>query len=345
MQAFASEPLPEVETPSARNWIRVLGAYKTPRIQRSVLELALTFLPLFALWGAAIWLMSVNIWLSLAPSVLAGLFLVRVFLIQHDCAHGAFFKNRMTNDWVGRVLGVFTLTPHDPWQRSHLVHHSGHGNLERRGVGDVLTLTVEEYHARDFIGRFRYRLYRHPIVLFGLGPAFLFLIHHRLPFGSMKSGKRYWINTLASNLAVLAFASAGVWAFGWAEFLVPFFVAVITGATAGVWLFYVQHQFEQTSWDEEGDWQLHEAALYGSSHYDLPQPLRWITANIGIHHVHHLYSRIPFYNLPKVLKAHPELRDTGRITLLDSLKTVNLKLWDERSRRLISFKEARAQIS
>ncbi len=327
----------------AGKWIKTLGAYRQPKLSRSIFELVVTFGPFFLLWGAALWATTISYWLVLPISVVTGGFLVRLFLIQHDCSHGAFFKSRPANEWLGRIIGVLTLTPFDTWKRSHLIHHGSHGNLDLRGVVDVYTLTIEEYNALSPWGQFGYRLYRHPFILFGIGPIFLFLLHHRLPIGLMRAGGKYWLSTMATNVAIAAVIAAGIWAFGWLPFLVIYLSTISVGAITGVWLFYVQHQFEDTVWDSAQDWKLQEAALYGSSHYDLPLVLRWMTANIGIHHVHHLYSRIPFYRLPAVLRDHPSLADIRRITLWQSFKTARLKLWDGQRRRLVSFKDARRQ--
>ena len=233
--------------------------------------------------------LSVSHWLALALAILNGGFLVRVFVIQHDCGHGAFLKNRQAQDWIGRVLGVMTLTPYAVWRRTHSIHHAQHGNLDQRGIGDVLTLTIEEYRARSPFWRLMYRLYRHPVVLFVLGPSYLFILQNRLPFGLMKSGWRYWTSAMGTNAMIGIAIGLLVWFGGFLPVLVIFLPTSIIGATIGVWLFYVQHQFEETHWSKGEDWQLHDAALEGSSHYILPQPLRWFSGNIGIHHVHHLY--------------------------------------------------------
>lgn len=327
---------------SARQWINTLKSYRAPSISRSSFELAVTIIPFILIWAAAVWVSSFNFWLALPLCLLGGGFLVRLFLIQHDCSHAAFFKTRHTNTWVGRIIGVFTLTPFDMWQRSHLIHHGEHGNLDARGVGDIYTLTVDEYNAKTWWGRLMYRLYRNPAVLFGIGPVFIFLLHHRLPIGGMTKGVRYWMSTMLTNLALLVILVAGTWMLGWLPFLMTYLIMACVAAISGVWLFYVQHQFEHTTWETSENWQVHDAALYGSSHYVLPPVLRWMTANIGIHHVHHLYSRIPFYRLPAVLKDHPPLAEIQKITVWESLKTVRLKLWDAKNKRLVSFSEARA---
>jgi omega-6 fatty acid desaturase (delta-12 desaturase) len=273
-------------------WTKILARYREPSRTRSIAELVITIVPLVLLWVLMWATLDLGYWFCLLLAVPAAGLLVRVFMIQHDCGHGAFFRHRLANDWVGRVLGVLTLTPYDFWRRTHAIHHASSGNLDQRGIGDIDTLTVREYLALSRWGRLRYRLYRHPLVMFGIGP---FLLVH-LPI-------------------------------------------MLLAASVGVWLFYVQHQFEDTFWAEDRAWNVQTAALHGSSHYDLPGILRWFSANIGVHHVHHLCSRIPYYRLPEVLRAHPELVATGRLTLIESLCCVRLVLWDEGKRRLISFRE------
>jgi omega-6 fatty acid desaturase (delta-12 desaturase) len=334
----------DLATPDTRRWTRILGSYRTPNHARSVAELVITALPLVTLWTAAWFTFSLGYaWASLLIAIPAAGFLLRLFMIQHDCGHGTFFANRLANDWVGRVIGVLTLTPYDWWRRTHAIHHATTGNLDRRGIGDIDTLTVREYQARSWRGRLKYRLYRHPLVMFVVGPAYLFFLQHRLPVGLMRDGWQPWASTMATNLAIALIAAALTWFIGIKAFLLVHLPIMLLAATTGVWVFYVQHQFEQTAWERDERWNLHEAALYGSSHYDLPVLLRWFTANIGVHHVHHLCSRIPFYRLPRVLRDHPELREVGHITLLQSFRCVRLVLWDEAQHRLVSFREIRAR--
>ncbi len=324
----------------ARDWMRVLAGYRSPDQRRSFVELAITVAPLFLLW-AGMWVaLSWSYWLSILLALPTAGFLVRLFMIQHDCGHGAFFRERRLNDWVGRAIGVLTMTPYDYWRRSHNMHHAGSGNLARRGIGDIVTLTVGEYMALSRWRRFRYRLYRHPAVMFGIGPAYLFLVQQRLPIGAMRD-KAEWTSIMATNAAIAVAVAIFVWLIGLVPFLLLHLPVILLAAAIGVWLFYVQHQFEETFWAEDVDWSHPEAALHGSSHYDLPGVLRWFTANIGIHHVHHLASRIPYYRLPSVLRDHPELADIGRLTLGESIRCVRLVLWDEARRKLISFREAR----
>jgi omega-6 fatty acid desaturase (delta-12 desaturase) len=327
----------------ARGWTQVLLRYREPNLLRSIVELGITFGPLVVLW-VLMWLFYSlgHWWLTLVLAVPAAGFLVRLFMIQHDCGHGAFFSHRVANDWTGRALGVLTLTPYDFWRRTHSIHHATSGNLERRGIGDIDTLTVREYLALSRWGRLRYRLYRHPAVMFGIGPAYLFIVQHRLPVGLMSSGLAPWLSTIGTNAAVALIAGVLIWQIGLGAFVLVHLPIMLLAATMGVWLFYVQHQFEHTQWAHNETWDLHEVALHGSSYYVLPGILSWFTANIGIHHVHHLCSKIPYYRLPRVLREHPELGTIGRLTLWDSIKCVRLVLWDEHAKKLISFREMRS---
>jgi len=327
---------------AGRNWTKILATYREPSSLRSIFEIAITVLPFAALW-VVIWaLLDHAYWLSLLLAVPAAGFLVRLFMIQHDCGHGSFFRHRLANDWIGRVIGVLTLTPYDLWRRSHAAHHASAGNLDGRGIGDIATLTLREYRSRSFWGRLGYRLYRHPAVMFTLGPAHLFLLQHRFPVGFMRSGWLPWISTMATNVALTAMVSLLMWLIGIKAFLIVHLPIMLLAASIGVWLFYVQHQFEKTSWDREPNWNFQDAALHGSSHYDLPAILRWFTANIGMHHVHHVCSRIPYYRLPRVLRDYPEPKDLNRLTLVDSFRCVRFTLWDEKRRLLISFREAQS---
>ncbi len=325
----------------ARGLMQGLARYREPNHGRSAVEILITIVPLVLLWLLMWCALDVGYGLYLLLAVPAAGFLVRLFMIQHDCGHGAFFRHRQANDWVGRAIGVLTMTPYDFWRRTHAVHHATSGNLGRRGIGDVDTLTVAEYLSLSRMGRLRYRLYRHPLVMFGLGPAYIFLLRQRLPIGLMRGGWRPWLSTMATNLAIVLLSAITIWAVGFGPFLLIHLPIMLIGASLGVWLFYVQHQFEDTFWADDRAWNVHEAALHGSSYYDLPIILRWFTANIGIHHVHHLCSRIPFYRLPLALRHHPDLAKVGRLTLWQSLSCVRLVLWDEAARRLIGFRELR----
>jgi len=321
-----------------------LARYREPNHGRSVVEILITVIPFVLLWVSMLLSLRIGYGLYLLLAIPAAGFLVRLFMIQHDCGHGSFFRQRLLNDWVGRVIGVFTLTPYDFWRRAHGIHHATSGNLDQRGIGDIDTLTVNEYLALPRWRRLGYRLYRHPIIMFGVGPTYLFILRHRLPFGLTREGWGPWVSTMATNGAIAIVVATIIWWIGIWSFLLVHLPITVLGGAIGVWLFYVQHQFEHTVWSENRDWSFPTAALYGSSHYDLPPVLRWFTANIGVHHIHHLCSRIPFYRLPLALRQHPDLAKVGRLTLGQSLACVPLVLWDEAARRLISFRELRSRL-
>ena len=327
----------------ARQLARDLSKYREPNSGRSVFELGVTIGPFAALWLLMWFSLEWSYWLCLLLAIPAAGFLVRLFMIQHDCGHGAFLRRRASNDWVGRALGVLTFTPYDYWRRSHAIHHATSGNLDHRGIGDISTLTVREYLALPWWGRLRYRIYRNPVTMFGIGPAYLFILQFRLPVGLMHKGWAPWASTMVNNILIALICGVMIRAVGIGDFLAIQIPIILLAASAGVWLFFVQHQFGETSWAPDRRWDVHREALHGSSHYDLPRPLRWFTANIGIHHVHHLSSRIPFYRLPQVLRDHPELAAVGRLTPLESLKCVRLALWDEGAERLIPFSDLKLQ--
>ncbi|GAA3907814.1 fatty acid desaturase [Sphingomonas limnosediminicola] len=326
-----------------RRLVRDLHAFRDPSVGRSLRELAVTLAPFLALIAITLVAVEAGYVVALLLIAPASLFLLRLFLIQHDCGHDAFFPSRRANDWLGRFLGVLTLTPYDCWKRSHALHHSTTGNLDARGFGDVDTLTVREFLGQNRWKRLLYRFYRHPVVLFGIAPTYLFLLRHRLPVGLMKAGSRYWVSALATNATTVALVALGTICFGLSTILFTFVPVVLLAASLGVWLFYIQHQFEEAHWDRGDDWSFHDAALHGSSHLELPRALRWFTANIGIHHVHHLSSRIPFYRLPEVLERYPQLVSINRFTAVESLKALRYSLWDEQQRRMVSFSAVSAR--
>lgn len=320
-----------------RALVQTLAPYRRPSTRRSLVELAVTVVPFLALNAATLIAVSAGHYLALLLIFPMAAFVLRLFLIQHDCGHGSFFPRRRANDWLGRILGVVTFTPYDCWRRSHALHHASTGNLDARGFGDVDTLTVREFYSRSRFKRFLYRLYRHPVVLLVIGPAYLFLLRHRLPIGLMRAGREYWISAIVTNAVLGLLAWALIGQFGLATVLMVQIPVILIAAATGVWLFYVQHQFEATSWDQRDQWSFHEAAIQGSSHLDLPPVLRWITANIGVHHVHHLSSGIPFYRLREVLDHVPELAEVNRMRIRDTWRTFSLTLWDEGQRKLIGF--------
>jgi omega-6 fatty acid desaturase (delta-12 desaturase) len=317
-----------------------LASYQRPSHRRSLLEILVTALPLAALWGAALFAVSRGWWWGVVLTLPAAAFLVRLFMIQHDCGHAAFFRSPGANAWTGRLIGVLTATPYDYWRRTHAIHHATSGNLDRRTLGAVETLTVAEYQSRPWPQRMGYWLYRNPLVMFGLGPVYMFVLQHRAPIGLMKEG-RAWLSVLGNNLGLALLITPQILLAGPVAFLAVHLSIVVLAASIGVWLFYVQHQFEDAWWARNDRWTSHEAAFHGSSHLHLPPVLRWFTANIGAHHVHHAGARIPFYRLPQVLRDHPQLQAMSRITLADGVRSMQLALWDETAGRLVTFREAR----
>jgi len=326
----------------ARRLLDHCTAYKGADTGRSIVQLLTTATP-FVLLFAAIWAglhHGYPITLLLALPV-AGL-LVRLFIIQHDCGHGSFFRSRRANDTLGRVISIVTLTPYSYWRRSHGLHHASAGDLSRRGVGDVDTLTVREYAALPRFRRLLYRLYRNPLVVLVIGPPYLFILRHRVPFGAPLPFRDIWRSILSHDLAILlGYGLLGA-VIGLKTLLLLFLPVMILATWAAGWLFYIQHQFEDAQWDWDEDWDFHVAALYNSSYYALPRILQWFTGNIGFHHIHHLCSRIPNYRLQECLEASPRLQSINRLTLRGSLKGLWLTLWDEDRRKLVSFREARS---
>jgi omega-6 fatty acid desaturase (delta-12 desaturase) len=289
------------------------------------------------MWAA----LCVGYWLCLLLALPAACFLMRLFMIQHDCGHGACFGRRSTNDWVGGTIGTMTLTRYGFWRRAHAAHHANAGNLDHRGMGDIVTLTRNEHVAMPRGRRLAYRLYRSPLVMFELLPTYLFVLHYRFPFGAMRSGIQPWLSTMGTNTAIAGLAELMIWLVGLGPFRLMQDPIVVVSGTIAVWFFYVQHQFEDTLWAHDGDWRFHEAAHHGSSHYELPPAVAWFTGNIGAHHVHHLSSRIPFYRLPRVLRDYPQLASVGRVTFLRSLRCAALALRDEDQQQLLLFQELR----
>ena len=323
------------------NWAQKLAPYRVSKNGRAIFELTLTLMLFVTCWYLTYHLSFFSFWASLAPAVLAAGFMLRLFMLQHDCGHLALFPSKRVNDWVGRVLGVLTFTPYDYWRHAHAIHHAGSGNLDKRGVGDIKTMTLSEYRDAGIWSRFGYRLYRNPVVLFLIGPIYLFVFQQRMPPGAFRQGRASWVSVLLTNIGIAVLIAGLYFLVGWKSLLSVHMLIVVIASSIGVWLFYVQHQFDPTHWEPNADWNAHKAALEGSSYYDLPKPLMWLTGNIGIHHLHHLSSRIPFYKLPQVLKDFPELDEVAtRLTFWESLRCVPLAIWDERKKELLSFRRA-----
>ena len=322
---------------------RKLAPYRGAGWWRSLRQLLDTFLPFAALWFAMYLSLDYSYWVTLVLAVPTALLMVRLFIIQHDCGHGSFFRSKKACSVLGSAIGVMTLTPYAYWRQEHAVHHASSGHLDRRGHGDISTLTVAEYAALSWIKKLGYRVYRSPLVLFLVGPAFHFIVKHRLPFGALPRSKSGWASVMLTNAALAGVVLLMHFTIGLERFLLIQMPVTLLSCSVGVWLFYVQHQYESTYWRRQPEWDFHDAALYGSSHYDLGPVLQWFTGNIGLHHIHHLSSRIPNYRLQRCLNEVPELRATTRLTFLSSLRCAGLTLWDESQRKLIGFREYRRQ--
>ena len=328
--------------PKNIDWNAMLASYRKPRTWRSVFQLVSTAVPFVLLWVAMFWSLRVGYWLTLLLAVPTAFFVIRMFMFQHDCGHGSFFRSLKANNAVGRTIGVLTLVPFAYWRKTHAIHHATSGNLDTRDFGDIATLTVREYLSRPWLKRVMYRMYRNPIVLLLIGPAYQFIFKHRYPADIPRSWKREWASVQGTNLALLAVLLIATFTIGLGRFVaVQLPITLIAGAL-GVFLFYVQHQYEDTYWRYREAWDYHAAGLEGASLYALPRVLQWITASIGFHHIHHVNPRIPNYNLQRCYDENPELHEVTRLTILQSLKTLWLTLWDEDGRRLIRFRDLRA---
>jgi omega-6 fatty acid desaturase (delta-12 desaturase) len=327
---------------SGESWDRVVAGYAHARWRDALLQLANTVLPFAALWYATWRSLEYGYGWTLLLAIPTGGFLIRLFIILHDCGHGSFSPSRHFNLWLGRILGVVTFTPFAYWRRVHGIHHATSGNLDRRIAGDVPTLTLAEYRSAPTAKRLFYRLFRMPLVLLTVGAPYQFLIKYRFPLEGLPAPKwPYLRSALWTNAGIVAVLAALDPFVGWPTALLVHVTVLVPVSWLGVWLFYVQHNFEATSWSRNADWDVRRAALQGSSYYALPRWLQWITGNIGIHHVHHLCPRVPNYALQTVLDEHPALAEVSRLTLLESLRCARLALWDEDAGRLVSFRTAR----
>lgn len=320
---------------SADSWKAVVARYQKPSVGRGVWQIVNTLVPYTALWYLMYLCVDISWWLTLPLAMLAGAFVVRVFIIFHDCGHGSFFKSTTANHVLGAITGVLTFTPYYHWRWEHAIHHSSSGDLDRRGTGDIWTLTVQEYLESSRWRRFAYRLARNPFVLFVLAPLFLFLVMQRVPARKAPARERY--SVYWTNLALGAMVAGLIAVFGWQAYLIIQLTVLLVAGAAGVWLFYVQHQFEGVYWERSEQWDYATAALQGSSFYRLPRLLQWFSGNIGFHHIHHLSPRIPNYHLEKCHKAEPLFQTVKPVTLFSSFRSLSYRLWDEQRRKLVGY--------
>jgi omega-6 fatty acid desaturase (delta-12 desaturase) len=326
----SSEP-----SPTSSEWKEWVAPYQSPSLRRSIWQVVSTLVPYAALWYLMYHLIAISYWLTLPLAILAAGFLVRGFILFHDCGHGSFFKSRKANSVLGFITGVLTFTPYHHWRWEHAMHHATAGDLDKRGRGDVWTMTVHEYLESSRGKRFAYRLVRNPIVLFVLAPLFLFLVKQRFPSRQAPPRERRSVHW--TNLAILVMAGVLGTTFGLAHYLLIQLTVMLVAGAAGVWLFYVQHQFEGVYWARHDEWDYTAVALQGSSFYKLPRILQWFTGSIGFHHIHHLRPGIPNYNLEKCHQAVPLFQSVKPITLLSSLKSLTFRLWDEQRQQLVGY--------
>jgi omega-6 fatty acid desaturase (delta-12 desaturase) len=336
-----SEPNSGGVKPIADNaaWKEIVLKYQKPSPWKAAWQIIDTLIPYGLLWYLMYLLRPVSWWLVLPLAVLAGALLVRVFIIFHDCGHGSFFKSPAANALVGFLAGIFTFTPYYHWRWEHAVHHANAGDLDKRGTGDVWTMTVQEYLEASRWKKFAYRLARNPFVLFVIAPLFLFVVLQRVPSTKANARERHSVH--AMNLAILGMAASLSLVFGFTAYLVIQLIILMVAGGAGVWMFYVQHQFEDVYWERGENWSFTAAALQGSSFYKLPRILQWFSGNIGFHHIHHLSPRIPNYNLEKCHKANPLFQQVKPITFFSSLKSITFRLWDEKGRKLVGYRHLR----
>ena len=345
---------PAISGANQKEWKKIVDPFAKPDVRRSLWQVANSLIPYIAIWVLMYLSLDVSYWLTLLLTIPAIAFMMRLFIQFHDAGHLSFFKSRKANEVYGFIMGILVFTPYAEWRHAHNLHHSTAGNLDRRGLGDVLTYTVEEWLALPPLKRLGYRLYRHPVIMFGLGQLYMFLIAHRF-VGQYKDVRGARKSVIGTNFAILGliatlslvfgYLELGVISFAsmWAGFKVYFliqFPIIFFGGSAGVWLFYVQHQFEGVYWDRQEDWDYIMAAMEGSSYYKLPPILQWATGSIGIHHVHHLSPRVPNYNLQGVVDADPMFQIEA-ITMKESVKSLKYRLFDEANNRLVGFREAK----
>ena len=342
MSKATTQPMLNRPLPSVKEWKRIVAPFTKPSPAKATWQVANSLGSYVALWIVMYFTLSVSYWLTFAIALLAGAILVRVFIIFHDCGHGSFYKSKRANTIIGFISGVFTFTPYSHWKWEHSVHHSASGDLDRRGTGDVWTMTVDEYLASSRWKRFAYRVVRNPFILFVFAPPILFVIRERFSSAGAKPQQRRSIWQMNLTIGLLSLALISI--YGWLPFLFIQATTILIASISGVWLFYVQHQFEGVYWEREDDWDFTSAALEGSSFYKLPKVLQWFSGNIGFHHIHHLSSRIPNYNLEVCHQSHEIFRNVEPLTFLKGFKSLNFRLWDEKKQELVSFKRIKGNV-
>ena len=319
-------------------WRDALREYASPRLLRSCVEIGTSVVPYLALSVGMYLALAVSPWLTLALAPVTAAFLLRSYIIFHDCSHGSFMPSRRANAWLGAFCGLLVLSPFVRWRHDHAVHHATSGDLDKRGIGDLPTLTVAEYRARSARGRLAYRLFRNPLIMFGVGPVFAMIIGPRIV--ARKAAPRMRNSVIRTDIVLAVIAAALIWAIGLGDLLLVWAPAALLAGAVGIWLFYVQHQFEDAYWQHADGWTYADAALRGSSFLDLPKVLQFVSGNIGYHHIHHLSVRIPNYNLQRAHEENPVFQSVPTLSLRDGLRAVRLKLWDEERARLVTFAQA-----
>jgi omega-6 fatty acid desaturase (delta-12 desaturase) len=321
----------------------VLRAYARPHVGRSLMQIATSVLPYIGLWLVMYDMIHISVAVVLLLAIPAAGFQVRTFILFHDCTHGSFLPTKRANAWLGAVLGLMVLAPYRRWRHDHAIHHATAGDLDRRGVGDIPTLTLEEYAARSRGGQLTYRLFRNPLVMFGFGPIIAMMIGPRIASRSLRPRLRH--SVLGTDLALAVVIGGLCWLIGWKDFLLIWAPSSLLAGSAGIWLFYVQHQFEDAYWKQSSDWSYIDAALHGSSYLKLPRVLQFFSGNIGLHHVHHLNAKIPNYNLQRAHDENPIFHQVPVLTLRDGVRAMRLKPWDESRGSLITFGQARGRMA
>ncbi len=319
------------------SWDKLVKKYQNSSSWKSIWQLCNSFIPFLLTWYLMYLSLDVSYWLTLLLALPAAGFVVRIFIIQHDCGHGSFFESKRANDFWGMAGSIISFTPYHYWRKNHAIHHASAGKLDQRGIGDIYTMTVDEYLQQTRWGKLKYRLYRNPFILFVLIPIILFVVLYRLPISDTKDFKKFQPSVYITSIVIALLVAGMIWLVGWQNFLMIQLPITFIASTTGTWLFYVQHQFEDTYWTESNGWDYASAAMQGSSYYKLPKVLQWFTGNIGFHHIHHLSPKIPNYLLEKCYKENPVFQKTATLTLRSSFRSMFLRLWDEKEKKLISF--------